>query len=114
VSGGQPLPAGHADTLPLGDDALLEQSALDLPEPADLRCRKARRSQVARPRPLPERRVRAGALLPAPDPFTSARFVVEAIAWFARHRRADVDSAMINDETARAPAIDVLATALLP
>jgi AcrR family transcriptional regulator len=94
--------------------ALLEQSALDLPELADLYYRKARRSQVADLGCYIERRVRAGAFRPVPDPLTSARFVVEAIAWFAWHRRADADSAMINDQTARATTIDMLATALLP
>lgn len=94
--------------------ALLEQSALDLPELADLYYREARRSQVADLGRYIERRVRAGVFRPVPDPLTTARFVVEAIAWFAWHRRADADSAMIDDQTARATTIDMLATALLP
>jgi len=92
--------------------ALIERSALDVPELATLFYVDVRRGLLARLTRYLERRIRGAALRPVPDPATAARLVLEAITWFARHRMGDRDSAAIDDATARETTIDFLVAGL--
>jgi AcrR family transcriptional regulator len=93
--------------------ALIERSALDLPDLAELYFRRARRGQVEMLAAYIERRARQGVFRAVPDAATAARFIVETIAWFAWHRRGDPDSAMIDDDVARSTVIDLICAALV-
>jgi AcrR family transcriptional regulator len=81
--------------------ALIEQSAADLPELHTLYFVRSRRENIAKLASYLHRRIESGVLRPVPDVATAARFIVETIAWFARHRKGDPDSAMISDDQAR-------------
>src|SRR5581483_7238590 len=91
---------------------LLERSAVDIPELARLLYVERRRSIIARMTRYLETRIKTGAIRKLPDPPT-ARFIVETIVWFARHRYNTPDSSMITDEAAFATTIDFLLNALL-
>lgn len=93
--------------------ALLEQCALDQPQLFELYYRH-RRSQIEQLTRYVRRRTSEGKLRPTPDPATTTRFMIEAIAWFAWHRKADPDSAMIDDRAARATVLDMTTASLLP
>ncbi len=92
---------------------LLERSAVDIPELARLLYVERRRSIIAHMTRYLETRIKTGAIRKLPDPPTAARFIVETIVWFARHRYNTPDSAMITDEAAFATTIDLLLNALL-
>jgi AcrR family transcriptional regulator len=93
--------------------ALVERSALDLPELHERYYRQGRREQVDHLSRYLERRIKRGLFRAVPDVPTAARFIVETVAWFAWHRRGDQDSAMITDEHARATTIDMIVASLI-
>lgn len=92
--------------------ALIERSALDIPELHALYFTKGRRKQTDQLARYLDRRIRSGALRPVPDAEVAARFIGESIAWFAWHRKDDPDSAMIGDEQARQTVRELLLAAL--
>jgi AcrR family transcriptional regulator len=92
--------------------AAIERSALDEPELAQVYYIEVRRSITERLTRYLESRIKGGQFRAVPDPATAARLVMETIAWFAWHRHGDPDSAMINDETARAAVIDFVVASL--
>jgi AcrR family transcriptional regulator len=94
--------------------ALIEQSALDIPELHTLYYIQSRRDQVAQLARYLEQRCQAGLLRRVPEVATAARFIVETIAWFAWHRRSDPDSAMIGDDDARQTAKFLILAAFIP
>ncbi len=81
--------------------ALIEQSAVDLPELSDLYFRRGRRALHGDLTDYLEKRIGAGMLRPVPDVPIASRFVVESITWFAWHRKGDPDSAEIDDDMAK-------------
>lgn len=81
--------------------ALIERSALDLPELHSFYFTTLRRGYVALLTSYLQRRTSQGELRPVPDAAVAARFVAESVAWFAWHRKDDPDSGMIGDEQAR-------------
>jgi AcrR family transcriptional regulator len=93
---------------------LISHSRADWPELANVYYRELRRGLIQRLTQYLEQRVREGLLRPVPDLATAARLIVETIAWFARHRHGDPDSAMISDDAARETVIHVLANAFCP
>jgi AcrR family transcriptional regulator len=93
--------------------ALIERSALDLPELHAFYFTKGRRSQVGQLASYLERRIRSGDLNPVSDVEVAARFIVETIAWFAMHRKGDLDSAMIADEQAHQTVRELLLAAFV-
>lgn len=93
--------------------ALIERSALDLPQLAEHWYVKGRRPAVARLTRYIERRVASGHFRAVPDASTAARFVVEVVAWFANHRYGDRDSRMIDDSTAEKTVVHMVASALV-
>jgi AcrR family transcriptional regulator len=91
--------------------ALIERSALDLPELHDLYFKKIRRSNFRQLSQYLERRISAGLIADVPDIQVAARFIVESVAWFAWHRNGDPDSASIQDDAARQTVRELLAHA---
>jgi AcrR family transcriptional regulator len=93
---------------------MLERSARELPELADLLNEGIRRPVLAALTAYLERRVWAGLLRQTPDPAATARLILETLTWFARHRFSDPDGAAIPYPLAEETAVDALLHALLP
>ena len=68
---------------------LLERVAAERPELAALYFGKARAGLIERWARYLGRRIASGRLRPVPDVETGARFLIEAISWFAWHRHGD-------------------------
>jgi len=94
--------------------ALVESCARDIPELAELHFVRGRRVLFERLGEYLRRRIGSGDLRPVPDIATSARFVVETIAWFAWHRHGDQDSLMLDDDNCRRTVRHLLLAAFLP
>ncbi len=92
--------------------AMLDRSALDLPELAELYFGRMVGGVVAALTHLIESRVEAGQYRPVPHPAVAARLVVETIAWFARNRRGDRAS-HIDDEAAEETTVDFIVNSLV-
>jgi len=90
---------------------VLERSARDWPELADLFYRQMRRSLFADLTAYIDRRAARGFLRPAKHPEVVARFIVETVTWFARHRHGDPDTAL-DDDIARAEVVDLIVHAV--
>jgi AcrR family transcriptional regulator len=71
---------------------LLERSAVDLPELFQVFFVETRRGLLERLRRYLGARMRAGQLRPVADPLVAARYLVEVVTVFARHRHFEVDS----------------------
>jgi AcrR family transcriptional regulator len=93
--------------------ALVERSAPDLPDLAEQYYRRGRRRLQDLLAKYVEKRIAGGYFRPVPDVVTAARFVLEAVTWFAWHRREDPDSSMITDAAARQTVIDLVTAAFL-
>lgn len=93
--------------------AMLDRSALDLPELDDLYFGKMRGGLVAGLTRLIESRIEAGQFRPVPHPAVTARLVVETISWFARNRRGDHASQDIDDEAAEETTVDFIVNSLV-
>ena len=93
---------------------MLERSARELPEMADLLNGGIRRPVLAALTEYLHGGVQAGMLRRTPDAAATARLVLETLTWFARHRFSDPDGAAIRDELAEDTAVDALVHALIP
>ena len=93
---------------------LLEASAPDRPELAELYFARGRAGLIDRLRRYLARRIREGRLRPVPDVAVAARLAIEAAAWFAWHRLGDPSPQPMDDAVARDTVITVLARGLLP
>ncbi len=93
---------------------LIERSAQDWPELAELFYKSMRRSLLQRLESYLERRMRAGSLRDVPDRAAAARLVNETVAWFAMHRLRDLDSADVSESSAEDTVVDVLVHAFTP
>jgi AcrR family transcriptional regulator len=93
--------------------ALIERSALDLPE-LHAFYYELRRGYVGQLTAYLRRGASSAGLRPVSDVSVAARFIVESIAWFAWHRTADPDSDMITDEQARQTVRELLLAAFVP
>ena len=80
-----------------GPGAAIERSAIDQPELFDVYFRGARRALFAALERYVEKRARGGHFAKVADPAVAARFLVESVVWFARHRYRDADSGMLSD-----------------
>jgi AcrR family transcriptional regulator len=94
--------------------ALIERSALDLPELHAFYYTELRRAYVGQLTAYLRRGASSADLRPVSDVSVAARFIVESIAWFAWHRTADPDSDMITDEQARQTVRELLLAAFVP
>jgi len=84
--------------------AVLERSAVDIPELFDLYFHHARRQLTDQIAHYLDQRQRNG-VRRFPDSRLAARFVEESLTWFAWHRHDDPDSADLTDDDARATAV---------
>lgn len=93
--------------------AVIERSAVDLPELEDLYFGRGRRGHLTQLTHYLEQRAGTGGLRTVPDAAVAARMMTETITWFAWHRHEDRDAGLYNDERARATVIELLCNALL-
>jgi AcrR family transcriptional regulator len=93
---------------------MIERSARELPELADLLNAGLRRPVLDALTEYLGRRAKTGELRETPDTAATARLVLETLTWFARHRHSDPYGAAIPPSLARDTAIDALLHALVP
>jgi AcrR family transcriptional regulator len=93
---------------------MLERSARELPEMADLLNAGIRGPVLAALTEYLSSRAQAGTLRRTPDTPVTARLVLETLTWFARHRFSDPAGAAIPAELAQDTAVDALVHALVP
>jgi AcrR family transcriptional regulator len=91
---------------------LLERSALDLPELFQVFFVETRRGLLDRLRRYLHTRMRTGQLRPVADPLVAARYLLEAVTVFARHRHFEVDPLPVDDDTCRQVVVDLLVASL--
>jgi AcrR family transcriptional regulator len=94
--------------------ALVERSSLDLPDLHALFFGKIRRKALQRLADYLASRMSTGALRPATNIDLAARFIMEAISWFAWHRVRDADAAIIGEDEAHEAVCELLAATFLP
>jgi AcrR family transcriptional regulator len=93
---------------------LIERCAPDVPQLAELFYIQGRRSLIDLFSRYLRKRIEGGYFAAVPDVPTTARFIIESVVWFARHRHNTPDSEMISDEAALATTVHMLANALVP
>lgn len=79
-----------------GPGAAVERSAIDQPELFEVYFR-GRRELFAALERYVERRAKSGHFPGVRDPVVAARFLVESVVWFARHRFTDADPDLLPD-----------------
>jgi len=93
---------------------MIERSARELPELADLLNSGLRRPVLNALTEYLSGRAAAGLLRATPDAAATARLVLETLTWFARHRFSDPYGAAIAPEVAEITVVDTLVHALVP
>ncbi len=93
---------------------MIERSARELPELADLLNSGLRLPVLVALTEYLTRRAQAGRLRATPDAAATARLVLETLTWFARHRFSDPYGAAIAPDVAEATVVDTLVHALVP
>jgi len=93
---------------------MIERSARELPELADLLNSGLRRPVLDALTQYLDGRAKTGKLRRTPDAAATARLVLETLTWFARHRHADPGGAAIPPGLAQETAVDALLHALVP
>ncbi len=93
---------------------MIERSARELPELADLLNAGLRRPVLDALTEYLDSRAKTGKLRTTPDTAATARLVLETLTWFARHRHSDPYGAAIPSELAQRTALDALLHALVP
>jgi hypothetical protein len=93
---------------------MIERSARELPELADLLNSGLRAPVLAALTSYLDSRAKSGQLRATPNAAASARLVLETLTWFARHRQSDPYGAAIGAQLAQETAIDALLHALVP
>ena len=93
---------------------MIERSARELPELADLLNTGLREPVLAALTGYLGSRALSGKLRTTPDTAATARLVLETLTWFARHRHSDPYGAAIPDGLAEDTAVDALIHALVP
>jgi len=95
--------------------AMVERSALDLPDLFAIWFAGARRAFFTRITGYVARRVRSGHFRSVANPAVAARLLVENVVFFARHRHADPDPGLLPDDDAvRDAVIPMLVASLMP
>lgn len=87
---------------------LLERSALDWPELAEVLYGDTRARLFASLEEYVRSRIAAGGFRPVPDVPSAARLINESVAWFAMHRFGDPHSADLDDRLAAETVVDTL------
>lgn len=93
---------------------MIERSARELPELADLLNSGLRRPVLRALTAYLAGRAQAGLLRTTPDAAATARLVLETLDWFARQRFSDPYGAVMTAELAEATVVDTLVHALVP
>ena len=93
---------------------MIERSARELPELAELLNAGLRRPVLAALTSYLDSRASTGALRATPDSAATARLILETLTWFARHRFSDPHGAAIPSRLAQETAVDALLHALVP
>jgi AcrR family transcriptional regulator len=94
---------------------VLERSALELPELFEIFYLETRRGLFARLARYVERRAQAGHFRPVAEPGVAARWIVETVTWFARHRHGDPDpTGLPADDALRAQVVALVVAGLVP
>ncbi len=93
---------------------MIERSARELPELADLLNSGLRRPVLRALTAYLAGRAQAGLLRTTPDAAATARLVLETLDWFARQRFSDPYGAGMTAEVAEATVVDMLVHALVP
>jgi tetracycline repressor-like protein len=93
---------------------MIERSARELPELADLLNQGFRAPVVCALTAYLDSRAKAGKLRATPDTAAATRLMLETLTWFARHRFSDPRGAAITSRLAEDTAIDALLHALIP
>ena len=93
---------------------LIERSTGDVPALAKTMYVEGRRGAVGMFSNYLVERIKSGYFAPVPDPATAARYIIETVTWFARHRHNTPDSEMISDAAALETTIHFLTNALMP
>ena len=92
---------------------LVERSTGDVPELAEMLFVEGRDRTVEAFARYITSRVESGHFKPVPDARTAARFIIEAVTWFARHRHNTPDSQLISDRDAFETTIHFLVSGLI-
>jgi AcrR family transcriptional regulator len=87
---------------------LLDRSALDWPQLAELWSGQLRSALVEQLARYFERRIDVGMLRPIPSPTAAARLMIETVAFFAMHRHYDLFPTPMDDKTAEETVVDTL------
>jgi len=93
---------------------MIERSARELPELADLLNTGLRRPVLDALTRYLDTRAKAGTLRRTPDTAATARLVLETLTWFARHRHSDPYGAAIPADVAQETVVDAMLHALVP
>src|SRR5487761_652555 len=93
---------------------MIERSARELPELADLLNTGLRRPVLDALTRYLDHRAKVGKLRQTPDTAATARLVLATLSWFARHRQSDPYGAAIPPGLAQETAVDALLHALVP
>jgi AcrR family transcriptional regulator len=83
-----------------GPGAAIERSAIDQPELYAIYFRGARRALFATLERYVAKRAKSGHFRGVGDAAVAARFIVETVAWFGRHRFTDPDPELLPDAVA--------------
>lgn len=92
---------------------LLERSAADRPELAEVHFGRGRGRLIGRWAAYLERRIASGRFHPVPDTAVAARFIIEICAWFAWHRHGDPAPAAMDAAVARETVVLLCSRALV-
>jgi len=93
---------------------MIERSARDIPALAWIFLHECRDPLLTRVETYLESRIDAGQLRPVADNRIAARFVVETVGWFARHRFHDPDARGLDESATKATVVDLIVAAFLP
>src|SRR5262245_30593433 len=98
-----------------GPGAAIERSAIDRPELYALYFEGARRELFARLERYVARRAKSGHFVDVGNVTVAARFIVESVAWFGRHRHSDADPGLLPDpDTVREEVLRRIVASFVP
>ena len=98
-----------------GPGAAIERSAVDQPELYEIYFRVARRDLFAALARYVAKRAKSGHFANVGDASVAARFIVESVAWFGRHRFTDPDPELLPDsDTVREEVLRRIVASFVP
>ena len=95
--------------------AAIERSAIDEPELFDVYFRSARRELFAALERYVAKRAKSGHFANVGEPVVAARFIVETVSWFGRHRFGDPDPELLPEpDTVREEVLRRIVASFVP